>query len=95
MKGDELNPRVLAEYETIKSQLTYKNRLCKFYYDRLHNMMGEDSFVKMMKEFDISLSSEILMIGGEKNKERMNKKIEDTFKLECSRCTTNCYPPKR
>ena len=26
---------------------------------------------------------------------RMNKKIEDIFKLECSRCTTNCYPPKR
>lgn len=28
-------------------------------------------------------------------RKRMNKKIKDTFKLECSRCTTNCYPPKR
>lgn len=28
-------------------------------------------------------------------RKRMNKKIKDAFRLECGRCVTNCYPPKR
>jgi hypothetical protein len=54
LKGDvcglQANPKLLADFEAMKATLIYKSRLCKFYYDRLINMMGEDSFTAMMKK---------------------------------------------